>query len=401
MQTSMTEPESLVGKRIILVIGGLEMGGTERQALLLAQFLQDNRGAEVELWGFSKPGLLSEFCDEQGIRWRYIPFEWPMYVERITTNILCSCIRGFSIVKFGRLLRRVRPDIIISYTMIPNLVCGIVWQKTGARVLIWNQRDEGRHRMGKFWEKLAVSRTSWFASNSLHGADFLVQQLAVSKERVRVIHNAVRLAPQKADRMTWRKRLSVGNNAFVACMVANLHRFKDHQTLLKAWKKVAFVCQSTGRDSVLLLAGRFSDTYESLMKLAADLDLGESVRFLGQVTDITGILGAADIGVFSSRFEGSPNAVLECMAAELPIVATDIPGIREALGGHASSFLVPPGDAEKMADKILELFVARKKRKEQGRLNRRRIEDHFNPDDVVAKMSNYVMHSFSRTGAES
>jgi glycosyltransferase involved in cell wall biosynthesis len=128
------------------------------------------------------------------------------------------------------------------------------------------------------------------------------------------------------------------------------------------------------------LAGRFDDMTEPLKTLARDLNLGRSVRFLGHVTDISSLLGAVDLGIFSSQLEGCPNGVLECMAAGLPVVATDIPGIREALGNESESTLSPPGDYEAMASKISQLIIDAALRQRYGLINRERVERLFGVD---------------------
>jgi glycosyltransferase involved in cell wall biosynthesis len=134
-----------------------------------------------------------------------------------------------------------------------------------------------------------------------------------------------------------------------------------------------------GRAAVLVLAGRFGATHDALKALAFDLRFGDSVRFPGQVRDISGLLNAVDLGVFSSHSEGSPNGVLECMAAGLAVIATDIPGIREALGSESHPLLVPVADADSMADAILKMIADPGVRHELGEANRRRAREEFNP----------------------
>jgi hypothetical protein len=100
-------------------------------------------------------------------------------------------------------------------------------------------------------------------------------------------------------------------------MAANLHGLEDHKTLLKAWPRVQETWPERQLAPVILPAGRLDGTADSLKALDYDLNLGSSVRCLGGVSDICGLLGAAELGVFSSRLEGCPNGVLECMASGL------------------------------------------------------------------------------------
>src|SRR6185503_14459628 len=139
---------------------------------------------------------------------------------------------------------------------------------------------------------------------------------------------------------------------FVGCMLANIHQNKDHDTLLRAWRIVVDNLPPRWDQAVLLLAGWLHPEADNIRTLTRELNLGDSVRFLGAVDDVAGLLSASDLGVFSSRSEGCPNGLLECMAAGLAVVGTDIEGIRQVVG---EKFLAPPGDAERLAKIILEL----------------------------------------------
>jgi glycosyltransferase involved in cell wall biosynthesis len=363
------------GEKVVLVLGCLELGGAERQALLLAQHLQ-KQGAHVQVWGFNRPGRLAQLCEEYGIPWRVEPIQLPRQPVRLMVNLW----------HYSRKLRKERPDVIMAYTYRPNLVCGLVWRMTGARLFLWNQRDVGVEGRSRTLGRLAVRNTPHFVSNSLHGADYLVRTLKVDPKKVHVLHNGVELSRPRADRAGWRAQLGVSDRCVLACMVANLSSFKDHATLLKAWRIVLDRAAQNNGSLVLLLAGRFDQEYRPIQELSARLNLGETVRFLGQVDDVAGLLSAVDMGVFSSRSEGMPNGVLECMAAGLPVVATDIPGIREAVGAEGYGFLAPSGNAEVLAEKIMLLLESPERRAGLGAVNRNRILQEFNAARMCEQM---------------
>ena len=190
--------------------------------------------------------------------------------------------------------------------------------------------------------------------------------------------NAVKLEEPKENRAQWRKKLGVDDKRFLAVMIANLQPSKDHPTLLEAWRRVIDKTGST-EPPVLLLAGRFGQTYKQLQFMSEELQLGDSIRFLGEVRDIPGLLSAVDLCVFSSKFEGCPNGVLEPMAAGLPVVATHITGIAEALGTDYP-YLVPINKTEMFADHVLTFISNENLRREIGERNRLRAEERFNPD---------------------
>jgi glycosyltransferase involved in cell wall biosynthesis len=372
-------PLLLDGIRIIFVLAVLEMGGAERQALLLARHLVEQQNAKVEFWGLEgEPGRLADICADRGIPWRIAPFSW-------CTN---RRNRVAGLVRLARALRDAQADILLPYLITPNVACGFVWKWTGARVCVWNQRDNGIARLSSKFENWAVKRTPWFISNSEAGAEFLIGDLGARRDRVRVVHNGIELAPAQADRRVWRQRLEITPECFVATMVANLTQYKDHATLLRAWRRVVDSLAQRGQSAALLLAGGLNSgdsTHHLVKALAYDLELGKSVRFLGNTDDVSGLLSASDLGVFSSRSESSPNGVLESMAAGLAIAGTDNSGIRAAVGPSGSEFLAPQSDADALADSILRLANQPDLRARLGQANRQRIHDDFSPQRMFAQ----------------
>ena len=363
--------------KIIFVLGNLELGGAERQALILARHLSEHEKATVEVWGFNKSGPVADICEQHGIRWR---------VEPVNAH------RLESIRRVAWLLRAAKPDVLLPYTWLPNVVCGFVWKWAGARLCVWNQRDEGLFLPQTTWERWAVQRTPRFISNSNAGARFLIERLKVDRAKVHVVQNGIERSSPQMDRDGWRKRLEIDDASFVACMVANLHTNKDHETLLRAWRTVM---TTLGRKAVLVLAGRHDGAYESLVGLTRELGIECGVRFAGQVSDVAGLLAAVDIGVFSSRSEGCPNGVLECMAAGLAVAATSIEGVREVVG--SSDYLAPVGDATALSQAILKLAADPAMCSTLGAQNRKRIVENYDArrmcEELVEILSTDYTHA--------
>lgn len=356
----------LKGRRIIMVVEHLAVGGAEQQAFLLARHLVREEGAHVEVWAFKAEGPMAKRFEDHGIQSKIIALSWSW---RRSQRLRSLCIMAWA-------LHQARPDIILAYTMLPNLICGMVWRFTRARVFIWNQRDEGLGRLGGVIEKLAVRLTPWFVSNSRAGAEFLIQRLAAKPGRVRVIRNGIEVPTVPSGILSWRNQLGISEECFLACMVAKVDTLKDQITLLKAWRRVVDRMQERGRTTTLILAGRLAHRSDMITSLASELALGSTLRFLGEINDVKGLLTVVDLGVFSSKSEGCPNGVLECMAAGLAIAGSDIPGIREAMGSNYP-FLAPPGDANSLAEKILELAEDDELRARTGAENRLRVEREF------------------------
>ena len=366
----------LKDRRVIFVFGNLELGGAERQAFVLARHLVEQERGSVEVWGFNESGPVAEICERHGIPWRVVSYPFDAGpLGRLN-----------SLVKLAWLLRKARPDVLLPYTTVPNVACGLIWKLTGASACVWNQRDEGLVPLKAWWERWAVKRVSHFISNSHAGARFLTDVLNVNSAQVRVIQNGVSERESAMDRSAWRERLEIDDDAFVACMVANLHSNKDHKTLLRAWREVINVRPN----AVLVLAGRQDNAYESLLALSYEFEIDRAVRFAGHVDDVAGLLSSVDIGVFSSHSEGCPNGVLECMAAGLTVAASDIEGVREVVGPQGTEFLTPPGDAKGLAQVILKLARDPILCETIGEQNQKRIREQYDSQRMCEETVAYL-----------
>jgi glycosyltransferase involved in cell wall biosynthesis len=375
------ERNRLQGKRVLFILPTLGVGGAERQAFLLARELQRNEGASVRIVSVSPPDIplqLIELCEKEGLSWDRFTLRHT-YGQRL--------LQLWDLIRFTRFLRRERPDVLLPYCMFPNIVSALTWRLGGARLCVWNQRDEGRNRVMRFVERIAVGRINCFISNSEHGAAFLTGELGVTTSRVQVIGNGVELREAQGDRESWRRRLRIPADAFVACMVANLHGFKDHRTLIDAWTRVVTAVEATGRDAHLLLAGSHGDRADEVRRQIEAHGLQQRIHLLGTVNDIGGLLRAIDLSVFSSVKEGLPNAVLEAMSAGVAVVATDYPGVREALGPGVEDFLAEPKDAEDLARKIIRVAMDDELRLHAVRHGQRRVATTFS----VSRMSNLTV----------
>jgi glycosyltransferase involved in cell wall biosynthesis len=139
-----------------------------------------------------------------------------------------------------------------------------------------------------------------------------------------VIPNAVFPRPARNGRAAVRAALGIPTHLPVALCVARLEPQKRHDVLLNAWSLV-------DGDAVLLLAGDGS-LRTDLTRWVADHGLADRVRFLGNRDDVPDLLAAADATVLTSDWEGMPIAVLESLAAGRPVVASDVDGVRSAVG---------------------------------------------------------------------
>jgi glycosyltransferase involved in cell wall biosynthesis len=259
---------------------------------------------------------------------------------------------------------------------------------------IWGERSCGLERIAGF-ERVAAWQCRQFAANSSAGIEFLANELRVRRNRITFIANGVE-EPIIDAGMDWRGRLGINPGQLLVVKVATISSFKDHMTLLRAWKQVQEAWPD-GERPVLALAGAFYDTYEECHQFVAAAGLEPTVRFLGRVKEIPELLDACDMAAFSSPAEGLPNSVLECMAAGRAIVATDLPGVRDALGSGAEEVIVGGGDADSFARRLLDLLLNPAKRRQLGELNRTRIRSEFSVERMAARYLEIIRSELARS----
>ena len=114
--------------------------------------------------------------------------------------------------------------------------------------------------------------------------------------------------------------------------------------------------------------------------------MGDTVEFLGEVTDVPGVLARADIYVQPSFQEGLPNAVLEAMAMGLPIVATRVSGNEDVVTDGDNGLLVPPGDPDALAAALRTLVADPALAARMGRRSREIVESRFSLTAVMNQL---------------
>jgi glycosyltransferase involved in cell wall biosynthesis len=363
----------LKDKRIIFVFRNFTFGGAERQAFLLTDYLKNVAGSEIIFIAFSAKGRVSEICDELGIKWVSLLVNWG------GSNWIKKIYKLFIITKK---LRSLKPDIIFPYTYIPSVICGSIWKLTGAKFCLWNNRAYNLFGIEPLLEKISAKLQPVFISNSEASSKILVKKLGIKPNKAKVIRNGIELSIPKLNRSEWRKKIGASDNTIICCMVANIHGNKDHITLLKAWVDVN-KHYSFSNQYILVLAGRCGGTYKELINFINISGINSSVKFLSETDDVSGLVNASDIGVFSSLNEGSPNGLLECMAAGLPIVAADIPSIREIFDAEQLNFLSAPKDHQSFSKNLITVFEDPELRKKLGTKNKEIISNKYSKERMI------------------
>ena len=202
-------------------------------------------------------------------------------------------------------------------------------------------------------ERLVYRRASGFVVLSRSFRRLLVERYGASPWDVAVVHPGVdteQFSP--GDRARARALLAVPSAAFVAVTVRRLVPRMGLDVMADAWAEVVSSCD---RAAHWLVVGDGPERAD-LESRVSRLGLADQVHFLGSVSDekLVDCYRAADVSVVPSvQLEGFGLVTLESLACGTPVVASDVDGLRDAVGGLSADMLVPPGDAPALAERLL------------------------------------------------
>ncbi len=280
------------------------------------------------------------------------------------TNLEARNLRdGRAFRRLGRLMSRARIEVVHAH-----LTYATIWGAVAARrarvplVATLHTLPCG----GRPWSRDRVRQSLMCRLLRLGGSRVLAVSAAVRQayaaagllplRRVEVLHNGIdgaRFALEPEARRAARAALGAPPSAQVLVSVAVLRPGKGIETLLAALQLMA----SDHPHAVAWVAGG-GPLRPELERLAGSLGVADRVRWLGFCRDVPRLLAAGDLFVLPSHFEAFPGALLEAMAAELPVVASAVGGIPEILGDPPAGRLVPPGSARALAAAVAALLDA-------------------------------------------
>ncbi len=281
-----------------------------------------------------------------------------------------------------RVVDRCAPDIVETHHVKSHCLIALsgVWRRypwvafhhgytqTDLKVRAYNQMDRWSLRRAAH----VVTTNHRFAR--------LLESRGVARQRVTVLHNAVRgIQATEAEVAALRQALGLGPGERIVLSVGRLSHEKGQEYLVRA------AAQWRG-GARLIIVGDGPDR-PRLERLARQLGCAGSVVFAGLTTNVAPYYGLADVFVLPSLSEGSPNVLLEAMAAGLPIVSTDVGGVPEIAADGVNALLVPPQDANAMACAVRTLLGDRVMCERLGAIAQRTVRQQYTPEQRAAVLT--------------
>jgi L-malate glycosyltransferase len=361
--------------RILFFIDSVDAhAGTENQVVQLIQRLDYER-FEVHL-----------ACLEPSRRLEELDPSCKIVIFPVTSVYSLRGVRA--ILALRRYLNTHEIDILQIFMSRANILGVIAAQGSRCPAVIASRRNLG------YWFKFPYRQmfrylnrhTTRLLANSDGARRAAIELEEVEPEKVDVLYNGVEMAAYDFVKTNLRFRSEIGipDDAAVVGMVANLRPVKDYPLFLRSARIVA----DQAPNAVFLLVGR-GPLKEELLSLASELGIGSKVFITDGRGSVPDALHCMSIGCLSSSSEGFSNAILEYMAAGLPVVATDVGGNREAIEHGVTGYIVPDRTPESFASPIIELLGNEARRRAMGRAGYERCRRLFDMDVAVREHEKY------------
>ena len=285
-------------------------------------------------------------------------------------------------LEFRQFLRQQKIKIVQTFFESSDLWAGFLTRTLSNSKLVWSRRDMGilrasKHHLG--YRLLARAPHAVFAVSE-QVRRHCIEIDRIDPVRVQTIYNGL-------DIVDWNTPPKPANNSgkVVVTTVGNIRRVKGHDVFIKAAAVIAQRFPSVSFN----IAGDVlePDYFSELQDLVSTLGLSNCFHFVGGITNLREHLSTSDIFVLPSRSEGFSNAIVEAMAASLPVVATNVGGNAEAVEDGVTGFIVPSDDPAALSAAIIRLISNPSQAKAMGEAGRNLVMEKFTTEAMMSKIA--------------
>jgi len=380
--------------RIVLYIGQLGPGGSERQLCNLACGLRA-KGHEVTVLSASRlkgknahyvPALqaagipvrqASCVVSDHGAQRNKIPVEPRFarsYVHRLSDE-----------------LRQLRPDVLHCWLDTTNIYGGMAGVASDIDRIVLSGRSLNpthfptlMHTWMHTWYRILLSdERTVMTNNSLVGGTDYAQWLGIPPEKIAVVYNGLSNAPRAYEReagVAFKASLGMRKQSPLLGGFFRLSEEKCPLDFLRVLREVRDHVPDAA--AVLVGDGPLADVVD---RTVDELRLGDAVKRLPHVFDVAPIIAACDVILLTSRAEGTPNVLMEAQSAGVPVVATRAGGICETVAPTGRRYLCDVHDIPGLAARVVALLQNVDMRTQEGREAKVWVESTFSQDRMVAE----------------
>lgn len=332
--------ESVRRPRVLHLINSFEIGGTERQAVELLNRL-DQKRYDVRLAALRNCGPFYKEIEE---RFPNVP-EFPL-----TSFYDLNAAR--QLARLRALMVRERIDILHAHDFYAGFIGAAAARLSGVRVIACQRHLKLSDRAVHEWGTRLIHRLAHrILVNSEAIREHILSRGSSHATKIVVIKNGISAFTNSAvarslhDKLC--RELKVESDSKLIGMVARLQPVKGHKFFIEAASRV--IEKEPKAQLVIVGDGPLKNEIEDQ---AARLGIKGRLHLLGDRTDVARLVASLDLLVLASLHEGLPNAVMEAMAAGVPVVATAVGGTKELITAGKTGYIVPPADVDALAERI-------------------------------------------------
>lgn len=286
-----------------------------------------------------------------------------------------------AIFKIKKLIDRLRPDLVHCHSSkagfigrIAARLCNVPSVFTAHGWAFTDGVSKQKQYIYKFLEKSMSRWTKKIICVSEFDRTIAIKAMPSSNNRIITVHNGI-------PDIKFSQQGCFECEVLSLVMVARFSVQKDHRLLIQA----IFDLNRVNPVFHLTLVGD-GPLYEKEKLLVKELGIVDKVSFLGARTDVEKILSTQDVFLLISNWEGFPISILEAMRQGLPVIASDVGGVSEAVEDGVNGFLIPRGNKEVLKQRLLEMYRDKKKCFIMGEKSREKYLLHFSSDEMMNKI---------------
>ena len=347
---------------IAYIIPSLDVGGSEQKVIDLARNLDKTKFNPIIIT-ITKLGKLEPIAKSLGI------------------NVICvnktSKFDFFVIKRIASVLKNGNVDIVHVFTS-----TGKLWGRLGAikaktKHIISTEESLFRNKfIDRFLEKRLIKKTSLIITNSFASKESAINATRISSNKYMVIHNGVNLKPFREAKFL--NLLNKKSDEQIIMCVARFDYRKSINTLIDAFNSL------DSKDNIKLVLVGDGPLKDDLQEQVNRLQINDKVLFLGFRNDVASLLKEADVFVLPSIEEGFGNVIIEAMAANVCVVASNVGGIPEIIENNINGIMFKKGMVADLSDSLFRVLNDKELR-EKLINNANQMIDKFSDVKMISK----------------
>lgn len=378
--------------KVLRIINRFNIGGPTYNATFLTRFISDDFET-VLIGGLPEEGEKDSLhiTAEYGVN--------PILIEELKRNPGFSSDRK-AYKKLKELIKEYQPDIVHTHASKAGALGRRAAKACNVPVVIHTFHGHvfhsyfGRAKTFLFKtieRRLANSSSGIIAISELQKKELALDHKICETDKIKVIPLGFDLNKFsrniEENRLLTRSKFNLNEDDVTIAIIGRLAPVKDHGFFLNA---IEIVLSKTTKSLRVFIVGDGSE-WGKIEKRVAEINkqFENRITMTSWITDIATFNAGMDIIGLTSKNEGTPVSLIEAQASGVPVITTDVGGVRDIVDDNETGFIIPVGDLEQYAEKLLELIEDEKKRKKMSQNGWPFVRDKFHYERLVKDMEDY------------